>query len=487
MKFLRDIARAIGFGKSQARSYNAAKVGRLTADWTTTQTSANKEIRDDIKILRARSRQLERDNDYVRRFFSLLTNNVLGATGIGFQSKARDLNGQMDEVANRKIEQAWKDWSRPENCTVAGTQSLLDVQRLVLRSVCRDGACLVRKVRNWDNPYRFAIQVLEIDHLDVEYNHKMPNGNIVRMGVERDKWEKPVAYWILNGHEGDEFGMNRPTRRERIPADELMLIQQVDRPHQALGVPWLASSMMRLSMLHGYMEAEVTAARLASCTMGFITRSDDGDGYQGEEDPASNAVMFDAAPGLIEELPPNSDIKQWSPNSPNSEYGAFIKSCLRSVASGLGVSYNSLSNDLEGVNYSSIRAGLLEEREAWKGTQTWFIDHFLEPLFREWLAYALLSDALQLPATKETKFRMIEWKPRRWSWVDPLKDTQANILQIENGLKSRSSIVREAGGDYDQTLEEIAQDQETAEAKGVSLADSRNLYPNLSPSSEDEQ
>ena len=56
----------------------------------------------------------------------------------------------------------------------------------------------------------------------------------MRMGVELDRWERPVAYYILSGHEGDEFGLTRPTRRERIPADEMMLVTQTERPHQVL-------------------------------------------------------------------------------------------------------------------------------------------------------------------------------------------------------------------------------------------------------------
>ena len=184
MKIIDIIARRFGYSKK--RSYNAAKLGRLTNDWTTSTTSANYEIRNDIKILRSRARQLERDNDYVRRWLKLLENNVLGSTGIGLQCKSRDFNGDLDTFANKKIEAAWRNWGKPENCTVAGTHSWMDAQRLILRSVARDGAVLIRKVRNWDNPFRFAIQVLEIDHLDADYNHKLPSGNTVRMGVERE-------------------------------------------------------------------------------------------------------------------------------------------------------------------------------------------------------------------------------------------------------------------------------------------------------------
>jgi capsid protein len=40
---------------------------------------------------------------------------------------------------------------------------------------------------------------------------------------------------------------------------------------------------------------------------------------------------------------------------------------------------------------------------------------------------------------------------------------------IGNVLKSRRSVVSEAGGDFENTLEEIAQDKALAESKGLEL------------------
>ena len=97
------------------------------------------------------------------------------------------------------------------------------------------------------------------------------------------------------------------------------------------------------------------------------------------------------------------------------------------------------------------------------------IEHVVDPIFREWLSYALLSDGLDLPAAKVEKFETVEWKPRRWPWVDPLKDAQANVVAVANGFKSRRAIISEAGGDIEDTFEEIAQDNQLAESKGVEL------------------
>jgi capsid protein len=83
--------------------------------------------------------------------------------------------------------------------------------------------------------------------------------------------------------------------------------------------------------------------------------------------------------------------------------------------------------------------------------------------------YARLSGALNLPAAKYDKFSAIEWKPRRWQWVGPLKDTQANVIAVVNGFKSRQGIINEAGGDIEDVLDEIAADNQLAESKGVEL------------------
>ena len=287
MSIWKRIKQSLGFGK---RAYAGARIGRLTSDWTTAVSSANAEIKGDLQSLRARARQLERDNDYVRRYLKALENNVLGAGGIKFQAKSKDPNGMFDTFANNKIEEAWREWGKAANCTTTGRQSFTGVQRLILRSVARDGSVMIRKVRGFDNPFRFSLQVLESDLLDIEYNHTLQNGNTVRMGIELNEWEQPVAYHLLNGHVGDEYGMSRPTKRERVQADEIIMPFITERPHQVIGVPWLVSAMYRLNMLAGYEEAEVTAARVAACKMGFYVKQEASEGCQGEEEDRKSVV-----------------------------------------------------------------------------------------------------------------------------------------------------------------------------------------------------
>ena len=63
------------------------------------------------------------------------------------------------------------------------------------------------------------------------------------------------------------------------------------------------------------------------------------------------------------------------------------------------------------------------------------------------------------------------WKPRRWSWVDPMKDLQANIAAVEAGLKSRRTIIAEGGGDVEDVFDQIALDNTLADEKGLKFGE----------------
>lgn len=227
--------------------------------------------------------------------------------------------------------------------------------------------------------------------------------------------------------------------------------------------------MTDVKMLDGYKEAELVAARTAAAKAGFITKAFP-EGMPYAEDDAGERHV-DIEPGVIEELPMGANFTPWDPTHPNQAFGDFIKAVMRTIAGGLGISYTTLSSDLEGVNYSSIRAGLLEEREEWIQLQQWLMSSFHRPFFRRWLEEAILRQEIGLPYAKIDKFLYADtWCGRRWAWVDPEKDIRAALMAVDGGLRSRRRIVAESdAGDFEDVLAEIAEDNEMAADAKVSL------------------
>jgi lambda family phage portal protein len=233
----------------------------------------------------------------VRRFLSGLESNVLGHAGIGLQMKVTENGGRPDTLANDLIERAWRDWAQSESCTVTGRMTWFDVQRLALRSTARDGDCILRMIRDAEG---FRLQLLEGDRLDINFNMaKLDSGNEVRMGVEIDRFGRPVAYHLLDKHPSDVSAVQ--TKRELIPADHVIHPFITDRIAQTRGTPWMVSAMTRLQMLGAYEEAELTAARVSASKMGFLVKKRS-EGYIGDTDEEGNTLM-EVEPGAIEELP----------------------------------------------------------------------------------------------------------------------------------------------------------------------------------------
>lgn len=451
------------------RDYDIARIDRLSNAFKAPVSTGDTELRVSLATARARARELERNNDYAKKYLQMCEVNVVGKIGFTLQNKARRPDGSLDKGDNDTIEREWALWGKKGNCTVDGRLSWLGVQKLFIRTVARDGEFLARKIKGFkNNPWRFALQILEADVLNEGYNVEPGNGrNRIRMGIEYDEWDRPVAYHLRKKHPGDyQPSINSSMEYVRVPANEIIHCFVPERSTQGRGMTWMHTAGRRLNQIGEYEYAEVIAARIGASKMGFFEKKDPmGMGqYTGDDKDAAGNPISNAEPGIFEKLPPGYEFKSFEPEHPTAQYGAFIKGSLRGVAAGLNVSYNSLANDLEGVNYSSIRTGSIDERDNWKTLQQWMIDDFITQVFEGWLGMMLLTDRTSLPFSKYDKFNAPDWRGRIFDWVDPVKDIEAELAAVRAGWKSPRQVVLERFNmDLEDLYEQIAADQKLAE------------------------
>ncbi len=102
--------------------------------------------------------------------------------------------------------------------------------------------------------------------------------------------------------------------------------------------------------------------------------------------------------------------------------------------------YELLAGDLSQVNYSSIRAGLVEFRRMIDAAQ-WqlFIPMLCAPVWR-WFTEAAWA-AGQIP----TPDVPAEWSPPKLEAVDPQKDAIANLLSIRSGTMTLAEVIAQQG------------------------------------------
>lgn len=459
--------------KTAARHFNAADISRLVNSWRISNTSIDRDLRSQLPILRARSRELWANNEYAKRFVMQAKTNIVGAKGITLQNRAKFAGGELDRAANTAIEAAWRDWSKRGQCDVTTKLSRVDIERLIIETVIRDGEILIRRYPRYDNKFQYALQLIEADHLDHRLNEERSDGSAIRMGVELDTWGKPVRYHLHRKHPGD-LQTNTLSDHDVVDAGDIVHIFVPMRAHQTRGIPWMHAAMIALWDVGGYREAAIVAARVGASKMGFFS-SPTGEGYTGDDTDSAGNTITEAEPGTFDQLPSDTSLETWDPTYPHDQFAEFNKAMLRGIAGALGVAYHSFANDLEGVNFSSSRAGILEERDTWMCLQEWLAESFHDQVFPEWLQISLLlgnirfTSGIPLPASKYDKFNAPTWQGRRWPWVDPLKDIQANREAISARVRSISSVIRETGSDPDDVFEEIQAEREKLTEMGIPL------------------
>ena len=457
------------------RGYIAAEVDRLTNGWTSTLTSPNYDLKD-LSVLQARAREELKNNAYVQRFVNMVRNNTVGPDG-GFrlQVKSVTTRGEPDKLLNDMVEAQWRRWGRKGTCDVTARYTFHDLQNLVVTGLVVDGEAFVRRIRNWNgNEWGYALQF--IDPARVPATHNNADANI-QLSIESDQWGAPVAYHIAKRAAPSSIPFSdRRQEFDRIPADEILHFYLPDLANQDRGVPALASCLRDLNMLRGYQEAELVAARQHANQVGFFERDPNAaTGFVGDGNDDLGNVYMDSEPGEWRELPAGLKANWIDPAHPNQAYKDFVKAMLRSIASALSVNSNTLAGDLEGVNYSSLRQGALEERETWKCLQTHVRDHFLQVVYEDWLTSALGRGKIltggRPPEQQRDKLLRVNWQPRRWEWVDPVKNEQAHALAIQNNTRSVSQIIREQGHEPDEVFAEIAAERERMAELGITAGD----------------
>jgi lambda family phage portal protein len=430
------------------RMYAGAAMSRLNSDWTALNTSADSEIITSLRTLRARSRELVRDNEYAKAAIRLIKNNVVG-DGIGMQAQVKTAGGKLLTNVNDSIEDTFEDWADKDTCDPAGKLSFSDMERLIMGSIPENGEVLIRKVRLPFGKGRipYALELIEADRLVDQWSvARADNGNVIRMGVEQNKWGRPVAYWLYPTHPGDyQFQAFVESALIRVPADEIIHLFIPERIGQTRGVPWFHATLKRLRNMAGYEEAEIVAARAAASIVGIIESEegvlpDDPDDDEAAERAPPTLTM---EPGTFQQLQPGEKFTGFNPSRPNAGMDPFMRYMLRAFATGVGVSYASVSGDYSQSNYSASRLALLDDRDMWRVLQGWLIRNFRQQVHRDWMEAAVLAGELSIPDyyTKPKKYWSVRFKPRGWSWIDPAKEVAAYKAAVRSGFMTVSDVI----------------------------------------------
>jgi len=429
------------------RSYEAAKKGRLSG-WTASDASASALAEAAAPKLRARCRELARNDAYAARGISVICESAIGGAGLTPQPDTGD------DALDTQITEAFKAWC--EECDATGDSDFFGVQDLACRTIVEAGDVLIRRRlrRSTDGlSVPLQVQLLEPDHLDAALTRN--GGNDVVGGIELDQLDRRQAYHLFRDHPGDSRlrVRGRTLTSTRVPASEIAHAFIKARPGQLLGVPWLSPVILDLVDLKDFEEAALVRAKVEACIGLLVTTPDGGAGpiapagFVTDDDDGRVETLH---PGMVEYLKPGETIESLNP-TPTNGYDAFTRARLHKIATGIGMPYMLLTGDVSQANFSSYKAGLVPFKQMIRRFQKRvLLPMVCRPLWRWFI------DAAEAAGRIDRAEYGVRWTLPGFESIDRQKEALGELQEIRMGKTSLQEVIRQGGGSFDRVMAEWA-------------------------------
>lgn len=456
---------------SAASGYTAARRDRnATKGWNARAgASADYDVLPDLDILRARSRDLVRNDPMAR---SAVTTKVAHVVGMGhvlrpeIDAKRLGLTPEQADAWEAEALDIWTDWAWSSDCDITRHQTFAELEDLVYRSRLQSGDVFVvrRFKRRKGRLLATALQVIEADLLSNP--NWVVDSETMAGGVEMDADGAPVAYHFADRHALDR---NRAggTTWTRVPAYDATgrkLVLHIhgprDRPDMTRYAPMLAPVIEALKQRSRYTDAELMAAVVSAC-FAIGMESEDGDlsealarltSSSGKATADRAEINLEEA-GLVYDLLPGEKIQSFAPGRPNPQFAPFIDAIAREVGAGTDLPQELLVKQFQ-ASYSASKAAM---EMAWlfmRADRELHVTQFCAPVYEDVITEAVARGLLKAPGLLSDPLRRQAWLGAVWMGparptIDPVKDATADEKYLEMGVTSLTRIAAERFGvDY---------------------------------------
>lgn len=506
-------AGAVAAASAGGVAYDGSSVTQGLDMWQPALRSADADLLPEKYALDARARDTMRNDAYVAGGAAVHKDNIVGSYyRLNARPKTKVLWGKNDDAWEQEfqdeVETKFALWAESMNCwpDAARMNTLTEIVRLAIGVYTAGGEVLASA--EWmpkdGRPFRSAIQMIDTDRLSTPWNF-IGNADI-RKGVERDRYGAPVAYHIQTVHPNDYRGTLAAvdySNWKRVPARKpwgrqliLHVFEQM-RPDQSRGVASMVSALTEMRMTKAFRKVELERAVVAA-TYAASIESDlpPGDAYVtmgGDNNPsidwmqsylqavseysggAQNLHMNGAK---IPIFAPGTHLKIQNPGANGPVGDKFEMSLLRHIAAALGVNYEQLSKDYTNTNYSSARASMAETWRSMQARKKLVADKTANFVYRLWMEEAINYGALETlkrrnvpnfyEALNSEAYCNCDWIGAGQGLIEPLKETQADILALAAGLTTKEAVIaRRTGGDWREVSQQISRELDNDKKLGL--------------------
>lgn len=454
----RPVARQDGRGVMMRR-WDGAKSHRLNAGRYADATDAhiNTPLASDLETLRMRTVYETANNPYLYGVVETHCGDINGINGPRLQCMTPD---ESDQNFADWIENGWAEWFA--NCDISGRLSGPDMMAQWDRLLWTHGEFVGVKMSDPDIAgRRVRLKIANIDPRRLGSPFGRGDGAMRAQGITRDRFGRPVSYSIRNRI--DDLGVGEmPDDYAEVDAAFVIHGYHAVEPGQIRGYPIGAAALEPIGSMREGDRAVLEAMKQAALS-GIFMETDDPD--QKSDFDVDEQTAEEWEPGMSNWVPPMWKARMLSPEQPQQNYIEYRAEQHRSIGRPVGMPGMIVRLDASGHNYSSARFDSKNYERSVRAHRKWKERVALFPIFRSYLAEALLVSNRRQP-------RGVRY---RWMWdafqhVDPLKEAAAAAISLSQGIVSRTQCAANFGdGDIDATFLEIAREQKRMQELGIAV------------------
>lgn len=458
--------------------------------WIPRAGSAKKDIEENLQLLRARARDLALNSPVGAAIINSLVSGTIGSGLKLFpRIKAKALNISNDDarIWSRRVKNEFNLWANnPLNCDFLRRNNFYEMQSIAFRAMLTDGDSFVlfkRKNPAPHAPYSLRLQIINalrvsnptLNLAGNQIEMLMGNNKIVN-GIEVDRHGVMVAVWIAN-RVWDEFDALEPALKwQRVRwfgnasgCRNVLHICRDEVPDQFRGTPVLSKVIESLKQLSRYADAELSSAIIKSFFSIFFIQKDRDYTFNqitGQENREPLDVSeFKLGDPSVTSLPVGVDVKAVDSSKTQDTFQSFTDSFLKQICAACNLPAEIVLKEFN-ASYSASRAAILQSQEEFRTRRENFIVDFLQPVYELFLTEAVATGRITAPSFFEDPLTRQLWLNAEWlsetsHTLDPVKEAQASILRIKNGLSTyKKEIATSSGRDFDDICEEIREERQ---------------------------
>lgn len=476
----------------RAASYSAPDL----REWNPNLSSADADLAGELNTLKARARDLSRNNGVARGALHTIKDNVVG-TGLRLNARpdyeALGMDKEWADDWARKVESMFKLYADSFDIDAAREMNFTGLTRQVFLSQLEAGAGLglVHWLPGRGRQYGTTIQLIDPDRVSNPLNQM--DETLLRGGIKLNRYGEKLGFWIRKRHPGDGILMGNtmddweyvPTRT-RFGRRKVIHVMDAERVGQTHGKPTLTPVMSEFKMLGHYQRTELQAAIVNSMIAAFVESSASsaelsemfGESYEEYKDDRDRwNVKLEG--GAIIPLHPGDRLQSFTPSRPATAFGDFVEASMRNIATGVGISYELLLKDFSKTNYSSARAALLEAWRTFKSQRQVLSAQWAQPVYELWLEEAVNRGLVDAPGFNDPNMRAA-YTRARWigpgrGWIDPVKEAQAANMRMESGISTLEDECAEQGKDWEDVVRQRQRERAFMEELGVPHPDTQAM------------